>query len=133
MKRTTFLWLLCGGFLFSLPVRAEWKLLDLTDEAAYYVNEIFEPGPVAKVWGMVDYREPNQLGSRSAKILWEIDCARSRVRTLLFSLHPNRMGMGDALRVDRSPGEWSLPPEDSHQESLFILACGIEPIVGPKT
>ena len=133
MKRTTLLLLLCWCCLSSSPVRAEWKLLELTDDAAYYVDEVFQPGVVARVWGLVDYRQPNQLGSRSAKILWEIDCARSRVRTLLSSLHPNRMGMGEALRVDRSPGEWALPPEDSHEEALFILACGIEPIAGPKT
>lgn len=115
------------------PARAEWKLIDFTEEAAFYIDDFFEPGPVARLWEMVDYREPNQFGSQSAKILWEVDCARSRVRTLMFSSHPHRMGIGEAVSIDSTPGEWALPAEDTPQEALFILACGFEPSVGPKT
>lgn len=121
---------LCCG---SAPAHAEWKLIDLTDEAAFYVEEFFEPGPPARVWEVVDYRQPAASGMRSARVLWEVDCARSRVRTLIFSSHPNRMGMGEAISVDRTPGAWTLPPEDSPLESVFILACGTEPVAGPKT
>ncbi len=117
----------------AAPVRAEWKLIDFTDEAAFYVDDFFEIGPVAQVWEMVDYREPNQFGSQSAKILWEVDCVHSQVRTLLFSSHPHRMGIGEAVSIDNRPGEWMRPPDDSPQESLFILACGFEPSAGPKT
>ena len=116
-----------------LPARAEWKLIDLTDEAAFYVEEFFEPGPPARIWEVVDYRQPNASGARSSRVLWEIDCARSRVRTLIFSSHALRMGMGEPISVDRIPGEWVVPPEDSPLESVFILACGVEPVAGPKT
>ena len=112
---------------------ATWKLIDFTDDAAFYVDDFFEHGPKAKVWELVDYRVPNEFGSQSARILWEVDCTRSAVRTLSFSSHPHRMGIGEPISTDNRVGEWVLPPEDSPQEAVFILACGFEPFAGPKT
>jgi hypothetical protein len=112
---------------------AEWKLIDFTDEAAFYIDDFFETGQKARVWELIDYRQPTQFGSHSAKILWEVDCAGSRVRTLSFTSHPHRMGIGEPISMDNTPGEWALPPEYTPQESVFILACGFEPSAGPKT
>lgn len=120
---------LCG----IVPAHAEWKLLDLTDEAAFYVEEFFEPGPPARIWEVVDYLQPSASGMRSARVLWEIDCAQSLARTLIFVSYPNRMGMGEAISVDRTPGAWTRPPADSPLESVFIVTCGAEPVSGPKT
>ena len=133
MKRTFLSVLLLVLWLAPLSARAEWKLIDFTDEAAFYIDDFCEPGHKARVWELVDYHQPNQFGSHSAKILWEVDCARSKVRTLSFTSHPHRMGVGEPVSIDNNPGEWALPPEDSPQESVFILACGFEPSAGPKT
>ncbi len=134
MKRPLLLFLLSLSLLCSAaPARAEWKLIDFTEEAAFYIDDFFEPGQKARVWELVDYHQSNQFGSHSAKILWEVDCARSMVRTLSFSSHPHRMGIGEPVSVENNPGEWALPPEYSPQESVFILACGFEPSAGPKT
>jgi hypothetical protein len=134
MKRPLLLFLLSLSFLCgAAPARAEWKLIDFTEEAAFYIDDFFEPGQKARVWELVDYHQSNQFGSHSAKILWEVDCARSMVRTLSFSSHPHRMGIGEPVSVENNPGEWALPPEYSPQESVFILACGFEPSAGPKT
>lgn len=133
MKRlllTVLLPLLCAA---PPAARAEWKLIDFTDEAAFYIDDFFETGQKARVWELVDYHQPNQFGSHSAKILWEVDCVRSMVRTLSFTSHPHRMGIGEPVSIENHPGDWSLPPEYSPQESVFILACGFEPSAGPKT
>jgi hypothetical protein len=123
--------LLCG--VAASPALAAWKLIDFNDEAAFYIEDFFEPGPNVRVWELVDYRVPDQFGTQSAKILWEVDCARSRVRTLSFTSHPHRMGIGEPISTDHAASDWALPPDDSPQESVFILVCGFEPSAGPKT
>lgn len=124
--------LLLAGLCAAAPAQAEWKLIDFTEEAAFYVDDFFEPGPTVQVWQLVDYKEPNQFGNLSAKILWEVDCVHSVVRPLMYSSHPFRMGIGEAMSADPSAGAWARPPEDSPQESVFILVCGREPVAGPK-
>lgn len=122
------------AFLFGSPVvQAEWKLIDTTEEAAYFVDDFFQPGRTVAIWQLVDYRVPNKFGNLSAKILWEVDCVHSQMRSMMFSSHPFRMGIGEALSMDKSTGEWEIPAEDSPQEAIFVLACGFEPQLGPKT
>ena len=122
------------AFLFGSPVvQAEWKLIDTTEEAAYFVDDFFQPGRTVAIWQLVDYRVPNKFGNLSAKILWEVDCVHSQMRSMMFSSHPFRMGIGEALSMDKSTGEWETPAEDTPQEAIFILACGFEPQLGPKT
>lgn len=85
------------------------------------------------IWELVEYKVPNKYGNLSAKILWEVDCIHSQMRSLMFSSHPFRMGIGEALSMDKTVGEWETPSEDSAQESIFIFGCGFEPRLGPKT
>ena len=126
--------LLLSALLFSAPsAQAEWKLVDMTEEAAFYIDDFFEPGPKVLIWSLVDYPRPNSAGQLSAKILWEVDCAGSRLRSLMLSSHPHHMGIGQAVTVDKSEGEWLQPAEDSLQEAMYVLACGVEPSVGKKT
>ena len=120
-------------FLSSPAVQAEWKLIDTTEEAAFFVDDFFEPGRTVAIWQLVDYKVPNKFGNLSAKILWEVDCVHSQMRSKMFSSHPFRMGIGEALTMDKSTGEWETPAEDTQQEAIFILACGFEPQLGPKT
>ncbi|MCE2870759.1 MAG: hypothetical protein LW714_05010 [Oxalobacteraceae bacterium] len=117
----------------SSPALAEWKLIEFTDEAAFYVDDFFERGPKTLIWELVDYKKPNKFGNLSAKILWEVDCAHSQMRSLMFSSHPYRMGIGEPLSMDKSAGEWEVPAEDSAHETIFVLGCGFEPQLGPKT
>jgi hypothetical protein len=123
----------CVSFSLSPSVQAEWKVIDVTDDAAYFVDDFFEPGRTVAIWQLVDYKVPNKFGNLSAKILWEVDCVHSQMRSKMFSSHPFRMGIGEALTMDKSTGEWETPAEDTQQEAIFILACGFEPQLGPKT
>ena len=123
----------CVSFSLSPSVQAEWKVIDVTEDAAYFVDDFFEPGRTVAIWQLVDYKVPNKFGNLSAKILWEVDCVHSQMRSKMFSSHPFRMGVGEALTMDKSTGEWETPAEDTQQEAIFILACGFEPQLGPKT
>jgi len=127
--------LLMGWMFFFSPslAHAEWKLIDTTEEAAFFVDDFFEPGRTVAIWELVEYKVPNKFGNLSAKILWEVDCVHSQMRSKMFSSHPFRMGIGEALSMDKSTGEWETPAEDTPQEAIFILACGFEPQLGPKT
>jgi len=127
--------LLMGWMFFLSPslAHAEWKLIDTTEEAAFFVDDFFEPGRTVAIWELVEYKVPNKFGNLSAKILWEVDCVHSQMRSKMFSSHPFRMGIGEALSMDKSTGEWETPAEDTPQEAIFILACGFEPQLGPKT
>jgi len=127
--------LLMGWMFFLSPslAHAEWKLIDTTEEAAFFVDDFFEPGRTVAIWQLVEYKVPNKFGNLSAKILWEVDCVHSQMRSKMFSSHPFRMGIGEALSMDKSTGEWETPAEDTPQEAIFILACGFEPQLGPKT
>jgi hypothetical protein len=120
-------------FLSSAAVHAEWKLIDVTDEAAFYVDDFFQPGKTTMIWQLVEYKVPNKYGNLSAKILWEVDCIHSQMRSLMFSSYPFRMGVGEALSMDKTVNEWETPAEDSAQEAIFIFGCGFEPRLGPKT
>ena len=120
-------------FIASPVVQAEWKLIDTTEEAAFFVDDFFQLGRTVEIWQLVDYRVPNKFGNLSAKILWEVDCVHSQMRSKMFSSHPFRMGIGEALSMDKSTGEWEIPTEDSPQEAIFVLACGFEPQLGSKT
>jgi len=134
MMKKILLSLLCGVFFFSsTAVHAEWKLIDTTEDAAFFVDDFFEPGRTVAIWELVEYKVPNKFGNLSAKILWEVDCVHSQMRSKMFSSHPFRMGIGEALSMDKSTGEWETPAEDTPQEAIFILACGFEPQLGPKT
>ena len=123
----------CVSFSLSPSVQAEWKVIDVTEDAAYFVDDFFEPGRTVAIWQLVDYKVPNKFGNLSAKILWEVDCVHSQMRSKMFSSHPFRMGIGEALTMDKSTGEWETPAVDTQQEAIFILACGFEPQLGPKT
>jgi hypothetical protein len=123
----------CVSFSLSPSVQAAWKVIDVTEDAAYFVDDFFEPGRTVAIWQLVDYKVPNKFGNLSAKILWEVDCVHSQMRSKMFSSHPFRMGIGEALTMDKSTGEWETPAEDTQQEAIFILACGFEPQLGPKT
>jgi hypothetical protein len=115
----------CVSFSLSPSVQAEWKVIDVTEDAAYFVDDFFEPGRTVAIWQLVDYKVPNKFGNLSAKILWEVDCVHSQMRSKMFSSHPFRMGIGEALTMDKSTGEWETPAEDTQQEAIFILACGL--------
>ena len=114
--------------------RAEWKLIDVKDGQAFYINDFFRPGgDTTRMWMLIEYREPTPQGSLSVTLLWEVDCAARAMRTLHYSSFPYRMGIGDAIKVDETPGEWIKPAEDSPQETMFVLICRFDPNAGPKT
>ena len=114
--------------------RAEWKLIDVQDGEAFYINDFFRPGgDTTRMWMLIEYREPTPQGSLSVTLLWEVDCAARAMRTLRYSSFPYRMGIGDAIKVDETPGAWIKPDEDSPQETMFVLICRFDPNAGPKT
>ena len=114
--------------------RAEWKLIDVKDGQAFYINDFFRPGgDTTRMWMLIEYREPTPQGSLSVTLLWEVDCAARAMRTLRYSSFPYRMGIGDAIKVDETPGAWIKPDEDSPQETMFVLICRFDPNSGPKT
>lgn len=128
MKKLLTVMMLC----VSASACAEWKLIEFNDEAAFYIEDFFEQGVRPLVWELVDYKTPNKFGNLSARILWEMDCPNGLLRRVIFSTHPYRMGIGAASVMDKEPGEWEKPVSDSPQETIFILACGITPGLGPK-
>jgi hypothetical protein len=124
------LWMFC---CFS-SAHAEWKLIDVKDGQAFYINDFFRPGgDTTRMWMLIEYREPTPQGSLSVTLLWEVDCAARAMRTLRYSSFPYRMGIGDAIKVDETPGEWIKPAEESPQETMFVLICRFDPNEGPKT
>ena len=58
----------CVSFSLSPSVQAEWKVIDVTEDAAYFVDDFFQPGRTVAIWQLVDYRVPNKFGNLSAKI-----------------------------------------------------------------
>ncbi len=117
----------------SISAHAEWKLIEFNDEAAFYLEDFFATGGSPLIWQLVDYKNPNKFGNLSAKILWEMDCGKRVMRRLMFSSHPHRMGIGEPTVMDKEATAWEKPATDSAQESIFILACRIDPNAGPKT
>jgi hypothetical protein len=74
-----------------------------------------------RAWVMMDF-EKSETEMRSAKMLWEVDCAEERKRSLTVSAYSGQMGTGDNLYAQNQPSDWEyLVPGTSGSDVLEMI------------
>jgi hypothetical protein len=122
---------LIASFLTPTAAFAEWASLD--EDKGYYYDPatIDTQGQRVKVWGVVNYSSPLELGNattQSKKILIEYDCLQNRLRTVAFTFTTKAMGQGDSIpgfpMLTGSPyAKWRPVQPETFEQALFNKVC----------
>ena len=87
------------------PAFAGWEPLFEDDQLVYYIDPATrsdKPRPRVRI--LRDFKEPNQRGDQSAKLLYEADCASGKVRMMSGVYKKGRMGEGEVSGMINSSG-----------------------------
>jgi hypothetical protein len=102
--------------------QGNWTLVTSTDGEA--VQMFAQPGPVrGRIWVRFEMLPGEVDGSRSARMLWELDCEQQRTRTLsvTFFPEPNMRGRSESI----SPtGSWDYAAPDTLAAAGLRYGCG---------
>ena len=87
---------------------AEWVKVTETSDTAFYVDpaSIGDKGPFRQVSVLQDYAGQEPGGVRSRQVLYEIDCAGERLRSLAVSEHPEPMAQGGRVSSLERESVW---------------------------
>jgi hypothetical protein len=108
----------------------EWVAVNHNEYATGYANPatIVKDGNISKMWSLVDFKTISKFigGSpfMSVKLREEFDCKEKKLRTLVYSLHSEKMGEGEVIFSDSNLGKWELVLPESKMEEFLNIACG---------
>lgn len=109
--------LLGAGLLLGLiaaPARAEWVKIAEVGQTAYYLDaaRIEVRGELRRAWQLRDWKQHDEHGRRSARMLREYDCRAARNRVLAVTEFAGPMATGEQLRrTGFAPAPWeSIAP-----------------------
>jgi hypothetical protein len=114
----------------SSNAMAEWVAVNHNKYATGYADPatIVKDGNIAKMWSMVVQKRITYFiggyAFKSIKSQEEFDCKVKKMRTLVYSLHPGKMGEGKAIFSDSNPGKWEPVQPDSVMGDFLKIACG---------
>ncbi|HTN94536.1 MAG TPA: surface-adhesin E family protein [Gallionella sp.] len=126
MRKTIFLLLVVNG----TAIADEWVEVNRNVYAAGYANpaSIVRDGNFAIMWTLVDCKAMTHfIGGypfMSIKSHEEFDCKERKLRTLVYSLHPGKMGEGKVIFSDSNPSQWAPVLPDSEMVDFLNIACG---------
>lgn len=111
--------------VMSSSAFAQWVAINQSENYFYDPSSFSSQGKYAKVWGIVNYREPVPNNyPKSKKVLLEIDCHQKQVKTLIFTFNSDIMGKGEVLAEgNNSFGAWRWIQPESLDEALFNISC----------
>lgn len=107
---------------------AGWEAVGTSEQGYLFVDRdsIRKEGDTVRMADLIDYKERQaQDGStyQSVRVEVEYDCKGKRFRNLSATLHPYRMGEGDALKTYSQPEDWQPVPAGSGAALLAAIAC----------
>lgn len=108
----------------------EWVAVNRNEYATGYAYPatLIKQGNLARMWSLVDCKTiSNFIGGppfMSIKSHEEFDCQTKKLRTLAYSLHSEKMGGGEVVLSDTTPGQWEPVLPGSQIELFWNLACG---------
>lgn len=101
------------------------------DESRTYVypSSIQKLSDRAVMWSMVTYSSPQTTGAANSPFLSEksqdeYDCQGKQFRPLSSYFYRGRMGVGEAVYKQITPGEWQAIEPNTDIEILWNFACG---------
>ncbi|GJL74589.1 surface-adhesin E family protein [Nitrosomonas sp.] len=129
MKRKIFAVLLIGFISLSVPVLADWVLIN--SDANKGVAHYFDPTTVRnsgdhykKVWVLSSYAEKQKGGYRSLKTFYEFDCEAERARSYTMLLYSGVMATGNTVGAHHDElKEWFLYPASSFFKRISATIC----------
>jgi hypothetical protein len=94
--------------LAAASASAEWAKVAGSGDSVYYVDpaSITRSGNFLRVWAIEDYAKQEPNGTRSRRLLFEIDCAGERLRRVAASEHAEPMAAGKTLNASDSTSDW---------------------------
>jgi|688.fasta_scaffold595812_2 hypothetical protein len=75
-----------------------------------------------RAWIMMDYKE-SETRARSVKMLWEVDCAEERKRTLTAAAYSGQRGAGDNVYSQDQPSDWEYPVTETAGYTVLQMIC----------
>ena len=112
--------ILCTG-----PVWAGWVHYaeSIKDNQYFYHPSSIKGKTVKKVWTKDEVLSAD-LGFRSRRALWEIDCKDEKIRVLSFHKYSEPNLEGEITETLNEPSSWSYVPPDTIIKKLFDITCG---------
>ena len=110
---------------------AGWKELVSDQVATEYVNpdSVERSNYLVKMWNMSDYVSPQEVGNgrlyKSSKTLQEYNCLEKKKRFMRIVHFSDNMGLGQAMFVDATLGEWKVIKAGSLSDAHFKIACAV--------
>lgn len=110
---------------------AGWKELVSDQVATEYVNldSVERSNYLVKMWNMSDYVTPQEVGNgrlyKSSKTLQEYNCLEKKKRFMRIVHFSDNMGLGQAIFVDATLGEWKPIKTGSLSEAHYKIVCPI--------
>jgi hypothetical protein len=113
----------------SQTAHAEWQKVLNYDTGTVYIDtaNIKKVGYVRSFWSLLDYKSPQkaQRGAYfvSTRTHMEMDCRKSTVHILQFSMHSGPMLTGEIIDSQGVMREWQTIPPDTPLVPLFNFVC----------
>lgn len=113
----------------SNVAHAEWQKVLTYDTGTVYIDtaNIKKTGYVRSFWSLLDYKAPQkaQRGAYfvSTRTHMEMDCRKSMVHILQFSMHSGPMLTGEIIDSQGVMREWVTIPPDTPLVPLFNFVC----------
>ncbi len=110
---------------------AGWKELVSDQIATEYVNpdSVERSNYLVKMWNMTDYLSPQEVGNgrlyKSSKTLQEFNCLEKKKRFMRIVHFSDNMGLGQAIFIDATLGEWKTIKTGSLSDAHFKIACAV--------
>jgi hypothetical protein len=85
---------------------------------------IKKDGDLRRVWMVTDLEQLYKDGEKSIRGLMELDCKARRSRTLVLSLHSERMAEGKQLSTfDKGSGTWTYITTEGALPTILKIVC----------
>ena len=120
---------------------AEWVKVAEAGDIAFYVDPatVDNKGGIRQVSVIQDYAGQEPGGVRSRRVLYEIDCAGERLRSLSVTEHSEPMARGERVKFREGESEWmyvaprtgsSIPAKDDVQDDSQVRLRPVGPPCG---
>jgi hypothetical protein len=111
--------------ILSSAVRADWVLVDETDEELFFYDPttIRKDGNMRRVWRLQNFKQPDEDGVMSRRYHTEYDCKEERFRYLDISTHSQPMSYGKTLATGQGSREWYGIPPRTTSEIMLKIVC----------
>jgi len=112
---------------------AEWAKVSEAGDTVFYVDpgSIADQGGFRRVSVMEDFASRDAGGARSQRVVYEVDCALERLRSVSITDYPDPMGQGNDMASWEGESNWlsvaaltgsNIPPRTPYR-SIVRFVC----------